>query len=363
MKEIINLTKELIRFRSVHRKPHEIKRCADFVQNYLKNAGIRCQVFDYNNIPSIAVIPQTGYVPVMLMSHLDVVAGHDELFNPFEKNGKLYGRGSIDDKYAVALSLVLLKEHLQELGKQGKSQDELPFGVLITEDEETGGFNGAKEALKNIRTDFCIALDGGGLNTIVVKQKGIVKLKLISKGKAAHGSRPWLGENAIEKLINDYAKIKKMFNQSDPNHWHRTVNLGIIHSGKPDTKEESFNQVPDYAEAVLDIRYTENDDIDSLIEKMQKELSSEVRTEYIEPLFFGGESPYLAKLLDISKNTRLGFAHGASDARFLSEYGIEGIVWGADGDLSSHSDDEHVNIESVYELYQILNEFMKKLGT
>ena len=56
------------------------------------------------------------------MSHIDVVDGADELFEPKVQDGKLYGRGSLDDKYAVALSLLLFRNHLQFLEKQGKTQ-------------------------------------------------------------------------------------------------------------------------------------------------------------------------------------------------------------------------------------------------
>ncbi len=65
--------------------------------------------------------------------------------------------------------------------------------------------------------------------------------------------------------------------------------------------------------------------------------------------------------LEIADNTGTGAAHGASDARFLSDYGIKGIVWGADGDMSQHALDEHVNIDSILELYTILDEFMKNI--
>ena len=69
---------------------------------------------------------------------------------------------------------------------------------------------------------------------------------------------------------------------------------------------------------------------------------------------------YLDLLLDISPNTKVGFEHGASDARFLSDYGIKGIVWGADGEMSQHTADEHVIIRSMYTVYEILDAFMKK---
>ncbi len=354
MKEIVTLTKELIRFKTTSSKPEEINRCTAFIENFLKNCDARYKRLDHDNVPSILVPPQ-GSAPILLMTHIDVVDAPDELFIPLEEDEKLYGRGSLDDKYAVALSLILLKEQLKRLRIVNQGQEDLPFGILITSDEELSG-DGARKALAQVKTNFCIALDGGNVQNIVVKEKGILKLKLISRGKAAHGARPWLGDNAIEKLIGDYMTLKTFFGQSAPGHWHRTMNFSVIHAGK------SHNQVPDYAEAVFDIRYTENDNIDELIVKMRGEIQGELVVETKEPLFHGGQSPYLDLLLDISKNTALGFGHGASDARFLSQHGIKGIVWGADGDQSHHSENEHVNIESVYALYHKLDEFIKRSG-
>lgn len=355
MKDIILLTKDLIRFKSMHSKPMEIKRCAEFIENYLKKYEVEYRRIDYQKAPSIMVIPSSGFVPILFLSHIDVVDAPDELFIPLEKDQKLYGRGSIDDKYAVAMSLVLLKKYLQRLRKQGKSQDDLPFGILITSDEEIGGFNGAKKALKEIKTDFCIVLDGDGVEKIVVKEKGLLRIKLISRAKPAIGARPWRVENAVEKLIDDYIKIRTYFVRSKPEHWHRAVNISSIEAGK------SFHRAPKYAEAVLDIRYTVNDNMDAFITKMQKELSSKLVIETIEPFFDEGPSSYLDLLLETSKNTTVGFENGSNDARFLSEYGIKGIVWGANGDGSRHSETEHVNVESVYTLYRILNEFIKRV--
>jgi succinyl-diaminopimelate desuccinylase len=80
--------------------------------------------------------------------------------------------------------------------------------VLITGDEEIGGYNGARSALGEINCDFCIALDGGRVDKIVVKEKGILRLKVVARGKTAHGARPWQGENAIERLMADCSSLK-----------------------------------------------------------------------------------------------------------------------------------------------------------
>jgi succinyl-diaminopimelate desuccinylase len=354
MKEIVSLTRELIRFRTMHSMPEEIGRCADFIEEYLGTCGARCRRIEHQGVPSILALPEEGFAPVLLMSHIDVVDGPEKMFTAREKDGKLFGRGSLDDKYAVALSLVLLKNSLQELGRKNLGQEDLPFGILITGDEEMGGHNGAETALNEIRAKFCIALDGGGLRKIVVKEKGTLRLRLVSRGKSAHGARPWLGENAIEKLMDDYGKIRPFFAASAPDHWHRTMNFSLIQGGK------SVNQVPDYAEALFDIRYTEKDDMDTLLREIGKDIEGELVVVAKGPLFQGGDSPYLDLLLGIAGDAEVGFEHGASDARFLSDHDIKGIVWGGDGDQSQHSEEEHVNIESVFALYRYLDIFMKR---
>lgn len=352
MQDIVELTKDLIRFQTVHTNPEQIQLCMGFIENYLKKNHLKYRRIQHSDYPSIWVMPADNYAPVLLMSHIDVVAGDPALFDPRVENGRLYGRGSIDDKYAVALSLVLLKEFVDALRRQGQGQADLPFGVLITADEEIGGRLGAREALKQLQTDFCIALDGGNLQKIVIKEKGILHLQLFARGRTAHGARPWLGENAIENLIRDYSKIKPFFETTTPDHWHRTINFSRISAG------QSTNQVPERAEAIFDIRYTENDDVDALVEQLQQVISGELVVLKKDPLFIGGQSPFLDLLLQISPEIKLGSEHGASDARYLSDHGISGIVWGAEGEMSQHTANEYIVIDSLTELHRRLTRFL-----
>ncbi|MEW5909926.1 MAG: M20/M25/M40 family metallo-hydrolase [Thermodesulfobacteriota bacterium] len=355
MKEVVDLTQDLIRFKSVHANQVKIRKCADFIESYLGRNEIPYRRMDHEGLPSILAGSRSGDAPVLLMSHIDVVDGPDALFNPRIEGEILYGRGSIDDKYAAAVSLVLLKEHTVRLKKAGKNQEQAKFSVLITGDEEIGGHNGAKKMLAHVNPDFCIALDGGNVAEIITKEKGLFTLKLTAHGIAAHGSRPWMGKNAIENLIGDFAEIKNFFSLDSEDHWHRTMSLNIIHAGN------SFNQVPDFAEAVFDIRYTEHDDMDALLEEIRPKISGTLSVVAREPLFISGESPFIRLLQEVSPESRLTFEHGASDARFLSEVGIPAVVWGADGDQSAHSADEHVHIPSIYRLYGRLAAFMEKV--
>jgi succinyl-diaminopimelate desuccinylase len=354
MIEIVDLTKDLIQFKTMHSRPDEIHRCAAFIEQYLNTWGVAYKRFDYHNSPSILVLPQHGIAALLLMSHIDVVDAPDNLFRPVMRDGKLYGRGCLDDKYAVALSLVLLKNNLQQLRKQGRGQKELPFGILITSDEEIGGFNGAKKTLVDIQTDFCIVLDGGNIEKIVVKEKGVARVNLMCRVKVNSGSKAWQGKNAVEKLMDDINMWETYFVKSAPENPHRAIDRNKIRS------EELRHGVTELAEACLEIRYTESDDLEKMFNTMQKELHSDIVVENVAPLFPDGESEHLKLLLDISKKTRIGFEDGANDSRFLSQFGIKGIVWGADGNRSQHTPNEHVNIESVYELYALLDAFIKR---
>jgi len=354
MIEIIDLTKDLVQFKTMHSRPDEIRRCAAFIEQYLNTWSVTYRRLDYHNSPAILIVPQQGTAPLLLMSHIDVVDAPDKLFRPVMQDGKLYGRGCLDDKYAVALSLVLLKNNLRQLRKQGRGQKELPFGILITSDEETGGFNGAKKTLVDIQTEFCIVLDGGNIEKVVVKEKGAARVKLKCRANVNSGTKPWQGNSTLAKLMEDINTWETYFVKSAPENPHRAIDRKDIPS------EELCHGNPEFAEACLDIRYTESDDLEKMFNTMQKELHSDIAIENVAPLFPGGDSEHLKLLLEISKKTRIGFEDGENDSRFLSQFGIKGIVWGADGNRSQHTPNEHVNIESVYELYTLLYAFIKR---
>lgn len=355
--ELIDLTKELIRIPSTNSRPDQIKKCDQWIQSWLSNRDIHYTTVLHNDVPSLLILPKENHVPVLLMSHFDVVeAENTELFNPIERNGKLYGRGAIDDKYGVALSLTLFDNHLRQLSKYGKGQEAMQFGLLLTGDEETGGANGTAKAIDHFSTDFFITLDGGSPNLIVTKEKGILLLELTADGIAAHAARPWLGQNAFDILASDYSRIQELFKDQEKDHWNKTVSLTQCSAGTAST-----NMVPGSARALLDIRYTDQDDPDEIVEKIRKNVVSHVQVKAKEPVFSSGKSPYLDSLLSHASDARTGREHGASDARYLASRGIPGVIWGAEGEMSQHTEDEHLVISSLFDIYGQLDRFLSTL--
>lgn len=358
-KEILQLTEELICIPSTQDRPGKIVECADFIESWLGDHTIECERFNINDVPSIVVFPsKDARVKVLLMAHFDVVEVEDEaLFIPRAENGRLYGRGAIDDKYAVALSLVLFREHLVNLQERGFSQKDISFGLLLTGDEEVGGSSGVGKISEKLETDFFITLDGGNPGLIVKKEKGVIRLHLETTGKASHAARPWLGENAFDLLADDYITVKSLFCGETPDHWHKTVSLTQCEAGNG-----SVNIVASRARATLDIRYTEHDNPAEIVDAIKKAVKGKVTVFEQSPLFFGGDSPYFDILQKHTDGAIFGFEHGASDARYLSERKIPGAIWGAEGGMSQHTEGEYIALDSLYFIFDRLDGFLKEIA-
>lgn len=351
---LINLTKELIRIPSTHSRPEEIQTCSSWIQTWLNQKNIHYRLLEHNNIPSLLVLPSDSYAPVLLLSHFDVVEAEDTaLFQPREHNGNLYGRGAIDDKYGVALSLTLFEHHLRKLREGGHDQSGMPFGLLLTGDEELGGANGAGKAIDHFSTDFVVTLDGGNPNQLVTKEKGSILIELTATGKSAHAARPWLGENAFDIIQRDYLRIRELFIDDTEDHWHKTISLTQCSAGNCST-----NMLPSRARVLFDIRYTEHDDPETLIKHIDIATVSTMEVKALEPVFTSGKSPYLDQFVDCAGAANVGYEHGASDARYFSKRGTPGVVWGAEGEMSQHTDNEHLVISSLFAVYDGLDRFL-----
>ncbi|MBW2970648.1 M20/M25/M40 family metallo-hydrolase, partial [Candidatus Woesearchaeota archaeon] len=198
MGEIVEITKQLIEFKTTSENPEELKKCIDFIEDYFKDMELFVHRFNSKKKPSVAVTLQDTKNPeLFLAAHCDVVPADDSEFVPEEKDGRLYGRGAIDNKASVAICMRLMKYYSQQNNKPN-------IGVMFTTDEEIGGKEGVNLLLNNegYSCKFAIVMDGGENYNIVHRHKGSLHIKMVARGKGTHGSRPWEGDNAIEKLLD-----------------------------------------------------------------------------------------------------------------------------------------------------------------
>ncbi len=253
------------------RRPLLVELLSDLIRARTENppgneaeaAKVLAAFFDRFEIPheSFAAAPGrtnligrvgSGGKTLLLPGHLDTVpAGDGWSYPPFEPtivDGRMYGRGAIDDKgpmAAIALAGACLRECADLTGTV------LLAGVA---DEETGSALGLEWLMqqKLIRPDYAIVPDiGGEMEEIDVAEKGLLHVKVISHGRQAHGSTPHRGVNAIWNLIALLERVRAAGLPAVPHDLLSppTCNLGMINGG------HAPNVVPGIASAVLDFRF------------------------------------------------------------------------------------------------------------
>ncbi len=354
---LLSLTEDLIRIRSTHALPDNIRACRNFAARYFEGTGLTVTSIDNEGVPSIVVTKQTKTPKVFLSGHLDVIEAQDEQFTPRREGDRLYGRGALDMKSGDAVMMALMKEYAHT------SHD---VGLMLTGDEEIGGFHGVKHLLaEGYGCEVAIIPDGGfAVHRIVEKEKGALWIELKSEGRAVHGSVPWTGNSAILNLTRALHAIHDLFVAHDDhpeNHWVSTCNIGMIKGGA------TLNQVADTASAMCDIRYTENDPPDEILARIRGILPEGVtmRTLFREPLSLVSLThplviPFLDAIRAHGRTPETVLGHGGSDGRFFSARGIPAIISQPDGG-NHHAKNEWVDIPSIQTYYKVLKTYLEKI--
>jgi len=96
-KEVIGLTKQLIKFKSTKENLAELKNCVDFCASYLAKFSI-VKKFEFDDKPSLVATYSDTKPDIFLVGHLDVVEAPDKQFTAEIKGNKLLGRGAVDMK-------------------------------------------------------------------------------------------------------------------------------------------------------------------------------------------------------------------------------------------------------------------------
>jgi succinyl-diaminopimelate desuccinylase len=287
--ELAEICSQLIQRPSAHPEGKTVE-CVSYIEAYFERWGVRTEIFKTNeDKPNlVARVGQGMGKKIVWVGHLDVVPpGNPDnwTFPPYcgkiGEDGTIWGRGSSDMKGACAAAMVAARV-LNEFETIPNSVD-----FWFTADEEIGGGEGALWLAQTgiLEGDVCIIGDGTPgtplTPSIDLGCKGAVWTKILAQGKTAHGSRPFLGDNALDKLLRVIPHVKKIADfpldvpsELDPvltstiNYMmneqlndqqklalkrlfhYPSVTLNVLNGGV------KINVVPDSAEAHFDIRLT-----------------------------------------------------------------------------------------------------------
>ncbi|XVH33225.1 ArgE/DapE family deacylase (plasmid) [Haloferacaceae archaeon DSL9] len=306
---------------------------------------------------------------VHFTGHFDVVpAGEDWMRDPYDptlEGGRLYGRGASDMKSGIAASLLAV-EALEAAGVDLNGT----ITQSMTVDEETGGFTGLGYLVRTgylDDTDYCVYTECFDSSRICVGHRGVLKFRVVTHGRKAHGCMAHDGQNAISAM-NDF--LMRIETHREELH-ERTTDLPVI----PDASRRadisttmidagySANVVPDRCTATFyrvlvpgETVEEARKEIEALIDETESSLGTSV--EYEEIMFAEPTSvprdcrvsrTYARNVEVFHGEPEFVISPGSDDQRFVvNDAGIdECIVYGPGLLEQAHVEDEYVPVEEI----------------
>jgi acetylornithine deacetylase/succinyl-diaminopimelate desuccinylase family protein len=234
--EALRLAQALIRIPSVN-PPGEEAAVAEWLGTYLARAGLPVEITEVlpgrPNVVAAADFGEGGPT-LVLNGHLDVVAvgeGWDEApFSGSVRDGRLYGRGAADMKGPLAAMIeAVLAVRRAKVLRRGR--------VILTAvmGEEYGGLGTKHLVRQGLRADHAIVGEPSELLPVIA-HKGTVRYEITVEGKAAHGSVPDAGLNAIYKTATLIAELERLHHRLAARPPHPLVgspslNVGTVAGG------------------------------------------------------------------------------------------------------------------------------------
>jgi succinyl-diaminopimelate desuccinylase len=301
--------------------------------------------------------PAADHPPtVILHGHLDVVPAYASQFEPRIEGDRLIGRGAYDMKGALAAMMCAVRDVAE--------QDLVRVRFICVPDEESEDVSSRSTDVivaGGYRGDFAVTGEPTDLH-IGVQAKGVLAVRVAVAGVAAHGSTPWLGDNAILKAHDAFRRIETLpFSRESSDLFDRpSINLARIEGG------DAFNKVPDRCTMDVDIRYLPTQDPGEILAQIRAIPDVEILKCFTRaPAVVSRSNPYVRALRDGIGRSIEGEAlsigrDGASDAISFLEAGIPAVEFGPVG-AGHHGPEEWVSIASLRRFRQALTDFVRLL--
>ena len=284
--EMVDFLRALTAIPTVNPPGENYRECAEFIAARLRAFGYDTCFVEAEGrpehtprYPRVNVIGRMeGAAPHPLLhfnGHFDVVpAGGGWTVDPFAgivRDGKIYGRGTTDQKAGIAASLFAV-EALRRQGIRLHGTVE----QSATVDEESGGFAGVaclaeRGYIGRDRTDYVIITEPLGVDRVCLGHRGVYWFRITTLGQTAHGSMPFLGISAIAKMadvistlereLQPRLKLRHTSMPVDPPPARRpSLNVNSIAGGQPGGGIQT-PCVADRCEAIFDRRFLEEEPI------------------------------------------------------------------------------------------------------
>ncbi len=335
-----------------------VKLCAGFIKGWLDARDIESSQLGCRGLPvTLAEVgPAEAETTLLLHGHVDVVPGHADQFEPRLDGERLIGRGAYDMKGALAALLLALAD-LRE-----QSAVRVRLGIVPDEESEEEVERGGDLLVeRGFLGDFVITGEPTDMH-VGVAAKGVVAMRLKIEGRAAHGSTPWLGENAILRAVDVFRAIQSLpfASQSSELFDRPSINLGRILGG------DALNKVPDTCFIDVDVRHLPEQDPSAILAEVEGIPGATIVSTFKRPpALVDPDSPFVLALCDAAaphhdgEVTSVG-RDGASDAVSFLRVGIPAVEFGPVG-AGHHGPEEWVSVPSLGSYRRAIVDFVHGL--
>jgi acetylornithine deacetylase/succinyl-diaminopimelate desuccinylase-like protein len=330
-------------------------RMAGWVADYLRRLGADVELRELSKgRPNVvAVFEPVGKArrTVMFAPHLDTVGVSNMTVPPFavtEKSGRLYGRGCCDTKGPTAALFSALECWSRSASRRST---DVRWTVVATAGEEQGSLGAEFLCKHNLQADFGIALEPTDLK-VVAAGKGVLRVRITTAGRAAHGSAPQRGSNAIYKMLPLLEELRgkiarKLAACKHPVLGKATINLGTLAGGG------ELNVVPAQCAIGLDFRTHPDCTSEAILKLLARSISRcapGAKMEIIRdrPAFVADPAnEWARRLRRVSKGWAA--ADWFCDANIFNNHGIPAVAFGPGSINQAHTKDEFIAKRSLTE--------------
>jgi acetylornithine deacetylase len=333
-------------------------RIADAVVAWLTPRGFECRRLEATHgRPSIVAVARGtgGGRSLMLNGHLDTVslASYDgDGLDPVVRDGSLHGRGAYDMKSGLAAMMVAAAR-----GHAASHRGDVVLALVA--DEEHASL-GTEEVLAHVVTDGAVVVEPTGLD-LVTSHRGFAWATVTVHGRAAHGSRPDLGVDAIAKAGRVLTAIDELADRLAAGPRHPLLGTGSVHAGTIAGGAEP-SSYPDACVVTIERRTIPGEDHVTFERELRGILDERERTDaafaadlaittHRGPFEAGAASEaaaaVAASFADVAgrEPARRGEPFW-TDCALLAAAGIDTVMFGVDGG-GAHAADEWVDLESL----------------
>ncbi len=369
---MLRLLKELIAINSENPPGCEAE-VAKVLVDHMSDYGISHESIGHSDRPNLLFFSHEGETgPLVLHGHMDTVPvgplenwTHDP-FGGEIVNGKIYGRGSCDMKGALAALAETLVLYIEE-------GHDSPLVILNTSDEESG-CSGAEEVARSGRLHgvrYGVCAEPTSLE-VLVSEKGMFWSRVVARGKAAHGSRPSEGINAIQLCMRalDILTTAEYPFEDDATLGTYSLNIGKIKGGI------KINVVPDYCEAQIDMRTVKGQTPESLQQYMNQLLykagfGDRVRIEYIhgKPAVI---TPLDSEIVNVAIDTVEAITgrqcipscatYGTDCSVLQPKIGIQNVICGPGSIEQAHQPNEFLSLDEFYKSVDVYLSIARRIA-